>query len=271
MNKTIIIMLFSIFLVSCGGSGSSTKSVGNAHNESFELLRWSNSKLPLVIKVPAQAYSNSNFRDALESAADTWNDSLRSTVGQDVFRIESFNNSILTQEDLENSLLGVKCRDKIEDYCNECSGSECTSYCSQCSSSDCSLNECNSQFAPLTIVDYLQDNNMVVSNPSEWFDKVSDLTIAVTGYTYDVNTNIIIDADIVFNQENYNFSYGDPVDDEEIDYESSLLHELGHFLGLKHIEKEEDPKSIMNPSLSKGQIKRVLSEKDKKLVQELYN
>ena len=258
-----------IFFVGCGNN-SNTKTVENAHKESFELLRWSSGDLPLIIQVPVEAYNNQAFMDALEGATNTWNASLKEELGKDVFEIQSFNNNVSNQSDLENLLLTKKCNEKISKYCSDCSNQTCNNYCLQYSKADCHLQDANKQFKPLTITDYLRDDNMVISNPLDWFNEVSDLTIAITGYTYDVNTNKIIKADIIFNEEFYNFAYSDPVLATQIDFESSLLHELGHFLGLKHVNKNDDPNSIMNPSLSKGQIKRILSDKDKEIIKNLY-
>ena len=263
-----IVILFSI--VACGNN-SDTKTITNAHKESFELLRWSSNELPLVIKIPVEAYNNTAFINALENAANTWNTEVRSVIGKDAFVIQSFGNNISSQSDLENSLLSIKCNSEYNSYCQGCGeDQDCTNYCNQYSKNDCHLSIANNQFKPLTILDYLKDGHMVVSNPLDWFEEASDLTIAITGYTYDVNSNRIINADIIFNEEFYNFAYTDPVFVTQIDFESSLLHELGHFLGLKHINKDDDPNSIMNPSLSKGQIKRTLSEQDKATIRSLY-
>lgn len=270
--KNIFLILMLLNLIACGNNSSDSKMVENAHNnETSEELKWAdNTSWPLVIKVPVEASLNANFMQALEGATNTWNVALRPVIGQNVFRVESFDNTVSNQADLENSLLSIKCTSKYDSYCSSCETQGCTDFCDLNSKSDCDLSDTNKEFKPLKIVDYLRDDHMVVSNPSDWFEEVSDLTIAITGYTYDVNTNIIIKADIIFNQEFYNFAYSDPVLATQIDYESSLLHELGHFLGLKHVEKSEDPSSIMNPSLSKGQIKRNLSDKDKETIQNLY-
>ncbi len=59
---------------------------------------------------------------------------------------------------------------------------------------------------------------------------------------------------------------------EVVDMESLALHELGHLLGLAHIEESVDGHSIMNPSLyiGEGLATRKLSGGDIKRVQSIY-
>jgi hypothetical protein len=83
-------------------------------------------------------------------------------------------------------------------------------------------------------------------------------------------------ADIRFNSENY--VIGDSlmltsVDNKEVvDMESLALHELGHLLGLAHIDDAVDALSIMNPTLfiGEGLTSRKLSRHDIDRIQTIY-
>lgn len=67
--------------------------------------------------------------------------------------------------------------------------------------------------------------------------------------------NKMTESDIILNGFIYNFSL-DPAE-EEMDFESVLLHELGHALGLDHT-----PGTVMDAHLSTGTIRRDLTQID---------
>tara|TARA_B100001094_G_C18175534_1_gene797658 strand:+ start:1444 stop:2301 length:858 start_codon:yes stop_codon:yes gene_type:complete len=83
-------------------------------------------------------------------------------------------------------------------------------------------------------------------------------------------------ADIRFNTQNY--IIGDSLeisatdDKEVVDMQSLALHELGHFLGLAHVDESVDNLSIMNPSLyiGEGLTSRTLSREDIQRIQTIY-
>jgi hypothetical protein len=83
-------------------------------------------------------------------------------------------------------------------------------------------------------------------------------------------------ADIRYNLQHY--VLGDALEmrksdtREVVDMESLALHELGHLLGLTHIEADVDGQSIMNPTLyvGEGLINRRLSAGDVERVQKIY-
>ena len=83
-------------------------------------------------------------------------------------------------------------------------------------------------------------------------------------------------ADIRYNLQHY--VLGDALEmrkkdtREVVDMESLALHELGHLLGLTHIEADVDSQSIMNPVLyvGEGLINRRLSVGDLERVQRIY-
>ena len=86
----------------------------------------------------------------------------------------------------------------------------------------------------------------------------------------------IAKADIRFNNEHY--LIGDSLvisatdDKEVVDMQSLALHELGHLLGLAHVDVEVDSLSIMNPSLfiGEGLTSRRISKGDIERIQQIY-
>jgi hypothetical protein len=86
----------------------------------------------------------------------------------------------------------------------------------------------------------------------------------------------IVTADIRFNSDYYNI--GDSLasrnktDKEMVDMQTLALHELGHLLGLAHIDANVDPQSIMNPSvyIGEGLANRRLSKGDIQRIQKIY-
>lgn len=117
---------------------------------------------------------------------------------------------------------------------------------------------------------HYQDNNWDKTGKS---DLVLATTIweTVSGEPYQVST-----ADIRFNAQYYVIgdSYTAVSDGtrEVVDMESLALHELGHLLGLSHISEEDDPLSIMNPSLyiGEGLTSRKISKGDIDRIQRIY-
>jgi hypothetical protein len=93
------------------------------------------------------------------------------------------------------------------------------------------------------------------------------------------NTNSysqIATADIRFNSQHY--VIGDSLlveseaDKQVVDMQSLAIHELGHLLGLAHVDEEIDPVSVMNPSLfiGEGLTSRKLSRSDIVRIQTIY-
>ena len=88
--------------------------------------------------------------------------------------------------------------------------------------------------------------------------------------------NIITQADIRFNTQHYiigNSLTNFATDDKEVvDMQSLALHELGHFLGLAHVDADVDNLSIMNPTLfiGEGLTSRRLSRSDIERIQLIY-
>jgi hypothetical protein len=86
----------------------------------------------------------------------------------------------------------------------------------------------------------------------------------------------IVKADIRYNAQYYVF--GDALREYSqgqrtvVDLESLALHELGHLLGLSHINPDEDKYSVMNPSLfiGEGMATRRLSRGDVERIRSIY-
>lgn len=103
-------------------------------------------------------------------------------------------------------------------------------------------------------------------------DNINSGVLAFTGTL--TQNGRIIHADMLFNFQNY--SFGDAGDGSYsaqflIDFESVLTHELGHFLGLNHVTSTEDSNSVMLPKISRGAVKRLLSNGDVIRIKSLYN
>lgn len=69
----------------------------------------------------------------------------------------------------------------------------------------------------------------------------------------------IYEADIRINAANFQFYFGDALAFSQVDLTSIFVHELGHVLGLAHTPTIG---SVMNYSLSNGQVRRTLSKTD---------
>jgi hypothetical protein len=105
----------------------------------------------------------------------------------------------------------------------------------------------------------------------------SNNVLATTIWSNPNNSYYSIDgADIRYNTELYFISDAltqGPIDQREIvDMQSLATHELGHLLGLAHINETYDSSSIMNPSImiGEGLATRSLSVGDIQRIQKIY-
>ena len=71
----------------------------------------------------------------------------------------------------------------------------------------------------------------------------------------------IREADIRFNARDFRYFWGMRPDPSAVDIESLAVHELGHVLGLSHVE-DESKGSVMNPVLKYGTFRRQISDSD---------
>lgn len=248
MNHLKVVLLFSlIFFMSCGGSGDSTTATSHGNNGESTVvatgLKWDESTVDIVVP---QTVTN-EFYEAIERSVNTWNSVLTNitiTLSRDTYDKET----LLAKDRCEdNYVLEADC--DIEDPSNKLS-----------------------EFIPVDFLKYLDDSIYSLSFPSEWNlrnsnGQLENDVLAITIYKYRNSTKQMLHADIIFNP-NYDFSTIQ--DNSKMDLETVLTHELGHFLGLQHIDENDDPNSIMNASIRYGQVKRSLSQGDVERVQARY-
>jgi len=106
-----------------------------------------------------------------------------------------------------------------------------------------------------------------------WFEELSSAALGVTQF-YATRRNVgmdneyleILHADIILNYKDYNFDSSDK-NFSGYDLYSVILHEMGHFLGLKHSRHIED---VMTPYLDTDEFKHTLSANDIYLLNNLY-
>lgn len=65
----------------------------------------------------------------------------------------------------------------------------------------------------------------------------------------------IVDADIIINAINFKFDFGLALSPRKVHFESLLVHELGHVLGLGHIEDN----GVMHPQIPSAVDRRLIS------------
>lgn len=102
--------------------------------------------------------------------------------------------------------------------------------------------------------------NLVIFHDSGWEQVASAQTFALTSVTYSPRTGQIVDADLEINADNYRLNVGDPVDLNLVDLENTMVHEVGHFVGMDH---SSDPSATMFASAQLGEtLKRTLAADD---------
>jgi hypothetical protein len=105
-------------------------------------------------------------------------------------------------------------------------------------------------------------NNVIWLQGNAW--RYSSATLGLTTTTYYVSSGQIIDGDMELNN---NALWADDGTAGHYDFESVVLHEAGHFLGLDHTPS---PIAVMYASVPTGAIKRTLDAQDDNDVCSVY-
>lgn len=116
-------------------------------------------------------------------------------------------------------------------------------------------------------------NQNVIIVADEW--AYAPAAVATTLVTVRVSSKEMLDADIVFNADGYDFDVvgetgdGHPRDARSYDVQNTVMHELGHALGLAH--NADDSSAVMFPGAQPQETKkRKLSADDEAGLVELY-
>lgn len=117
------------------------------------------------------------------------------------------------------------------------------------------------------------DNEIGIYKSYGWYDDISSGALAVTQY-FAYRRNIgspneyldMIHADIVLNYRHYLFTM-DENNDSRFDLPTVVSHELGHLLGIGHIDSNN---AVMNSFLRKNEVKRDLFSLDTDAIEDLY-
>lgn len=106
--------------------------------------------------------------------------------------------------------------------------------------------------------------------------KKPDYVLATTIWSNGADYTTVTKADLRFNNEYYvigdSFEVKADGKKEVVDMQSLALHELGHLLGLGHVDEDVDSLSIMNPTLfiGEGLSTRKLAKSDIERIQQIY-
>lgn len=107
----------------------------------------------------------------------------------------------------------------------------------------------------------LQDGYNVIYMMNEWEADRSREQARTTVYWAGSQ---IYEADVRINAKDYQFFTGDRAEGGKIDFESLLVHEFGHVLGLSHVD--DGTQSVMLRELPYAQFRRTLSALDQKSI-----
>jgi predicted Zn-dependent protease len=102
-----------------------------------------------------------------------------------------------------------------------------------------------------------KDGHNVIYWLTEWDANRNFEQARTTIYWYDSQ---IYEADVKINAEHFDFSFGEMPEIGKVDLESLVLHELGHVLGLAHMDDAYE--SVMSPYLRSSHLRREPSQVD---------
>lgn len=105
-----------------------------------------------------------------------------------------------------------------------------------------------------------EENNLNLVVWREDWPYNSNMIYALTSVTFNSKTGIIYDADIEFNNEAFTLTTTDDPAQVQVDIRNTLTHEVGHFIGLDHVDMLDATMYGMAPI---GELqKRDLSQDD---------
>ncbi len=113
--------------------------------------------------------------------------------------------------------------------------------------------------------DPADNENLIYWEEDDWpFDPN---VLAVTLTVFYTDTGQMLDGDIVFNGAKYDWTTSGGSGRHDV--ENSMVHELGHFMGMNH--NGENPEATMYPAAAAGEtLKRSLHPSDIEVLQHLY-
>lgn len=122
-----------------------------------------------------------------------------------------------------------------------------------------------------------RDGTLGIYKINNWFNEVGSSALAVTQFfaypRIDASGRAyyeIVHADILVNYQDHEFSTNPAPYSFEYDLKSVIVHELGHLLGLGHVN-DFSIDSVMHPTLSLGEQRRSIHQKDEDDIVDLYN
>ncbi len=107
--------------------------------------------------------------------------------------------------------------------------------------------------------DDAKNMNLIVWRDEDWPSSASSMALAVTSVTFDTSNGKIVDADVEFNSATHDFSTSTPPKPNHTDLLNTLVHEVGHFIGLDHTPVSE---ATMYASAAEGETKKRTLEQD---------
>ncbi|MFP4600525.1 MAG: matrixin family metalloprotease [Persicimonas sp.] len=107
--------------------------------------------------------------------------------------------------------------------------------------------------------DDAKNMNLIVWRDEDWPSSASNMALAVTSVTFDTSNGKIVDADVEFNSATHDFSTSTPPKPNHTDLLNTLVHEVGHFIGLDHTPVSE---ATMYASAAEGETKKRTLEQD---------
>jgi len=125
-----------------------------------------------------------------------------------------------------------------------------------------------------SIEDYYDDEMGIYKN-SKWYANGGERALAITQFFFlfvdrgGPNEHFeLTHSDIILNVHHYSFSSDGT--GGTYDLPSIILHEMGHFLGLYHVENYS-VSSVMHPYISQGNQKREPYDHDEEIISRKYN